>query len=60
LRFERLEERVALPRANRQAALEEQVRRYAGWLEAQLRAAPLDWSNFFPFWDQVPNDPAVR
>jgi predicted LPLAT superfamily acyltransferase len=60
LRFERLEERVALPRANRQAALEEQVRRYAGWLEAQLRAAPLDWFNFFPFWDQVPNDPAVR
>lgn len=56
--FERFCDRVLLPRAARDAALAAQVARYAGWLEAQVRQAPLDWFNFFPFWDQVPHDPA--
>jgi predicted LPLAT superfamily acyltransferase len=60
LQFERFSERVLLPRPQRAAALQEQVRRYAGWLEAQLRAAPLDWFNFFPFWDQEHDDRLAR
>lgn len=55
LRFERFCERVLLPRAAREAALAAQAAGFSRWLEAQLRAAPLDWFNFFPFWDQVPH-----
>ena len=54
--FARLCERVLLPRAQREAALIAHATRYADWLQAQLRNAPLDWFNFFPFWDQVPDD----
>jgi predicted LPLAT superfamily acyltransferase len=60
LRFERFCDRVVLPRGRRDAALAEQAARFAGWLEAQVRHSPLDWFNFFPFWDQVPHDPAPR
>lgn len=60
LRFERFCERVLLPRASREAALVEQATRFAGWLEAQLRCSPLDWFNFFPFWDQEQHVAAVR
>ncbi|TWI13313.1 acyltransferase [Aerolutibacter ruishenii] len=60
LRFERFSDRVVLPRGTRDAALAEQVAHFAGWLEAQVRHSPLDWFNFFPFWDQVPHDPASR
>ncbi len=52
LGFERFEERVLLPRATRDAVLAAHAGRFAGWLEAQLRRSPLDWFNFFPFWDQ--------
>ena len=60
LHFERFCERVLLPRASREAALVEQATRFAGWLEAQLRRSPLDWFNFFPFWDQEQHVSAVR
>lgn len=50
--FERFSEQLTLPRGRREALLAEQVRRYAGWLERQVRQSPLDWFNFFPFWDQ--------
>ncbi|MFT4179578.1 MAG: acyltransferase [Thermomonas sp.] len=56
VRFERLRDRVLLPRGNREAALAEYAQDFSRWLEAQLRHAPLDWFNFFPFWDQVPHD----
>lgn len=55
LRFERFRERVLLPRATREAALKEYAAGFSRWLEVQVRAAPLDWFNFFPFWDQVPH-----
>lgn len=60
LRFERFRERVLLPRASRDAALAELAAHFAGWLEAQLRRSPLDWFNFFPFWDQERHVAAVR
>ncbi len=53
VRFETFAERVALPRGAREAALAGHAARFAQWLEAQLRAAPFDWFNFFPFWNQV-------
>lgn len=58
VRFERFEDRVVLPRAERDAALARQVARFAQWLEAQVRQAPFDWFNFFPFWDQLAENPA--
>jgi predicted LPLAT superfamily acyltransferase len=60
MRFERFYDRVLLPRAQRDAALREHVSRYAHWLETQLRSAPLDWFNFFPFWDQGHDDRLTR
>jgi predicted LPLAT superfamily acyltransferase len=52
LRFETFADRVALPRAARDAALVSYATQFAHWLELQLRAAPYDWFNFFAFWDQ--------
>lgn len=41
---------VMLPRAARQAALQQAVDRYAQRLEYFALKAPLDWFNFFDFW----------
>ncbi|HYG05270.1 MAG TPA: acyltransferase [Stenotrophomonas sp.] len=49
-------ERISLPRGSRDAAIAAQAARLAAWLEAQVVAAPYDWFNFFPFWDQVPHE----
>ncbi len=52
VRFTRLAERVELPRARRSEALAGHVAAFAAALEAVLLQAPLEWFNFFPFWDQ--------
>ena len=52
VRFTRLAERVELPRARRAQALAEHAAAYAKALEATAVDAPLEWFNFFPFWDQ--------
>lgn len=39
-----------LPRNRREQILDTQLRAYVGWLERQVARAPLDWFNFFPFW----------
>lgn len=44
---------LLLPRANRQAALQQAVDRYASRLAAHALDAPLDWFNFYNFW-QLP------
>ncbi|WP_313050353.1 MULTISPECIES: acyltransferase [Stenotrophomonas] len=54
--FDQFADRLVLPRGGREAALSTLVQRYANWLEAQMIQSPLDWFNFFPFWDQVPHD----
>ncbi|UQY44212.1 glycosyltransferase family 2 protein [Mixta hanseatica] len=41
---------LLLPRADRHAALEQAVNRYAARLEHYALQAPLDWFNFFDFW----------
>lgn len=51
--FEHFSDRIVLPRKVREQALAEQAQRFACWLEQQLRQSPLDWFNFFPFWDQA-------
>jgi predicted LPLAT superfamily acyltransferase len=52
VRFERIADRVRLPRAGRDQALQGWATDFAGRLEALLRRAPYDWFNFFPFWAQ--------
>lgn len=44
-------ERISLPRGpGREAALREQVARYAACLEERCRAHPYNWFNFYEFW----------
>lgn len=50
LHFERLRERVSLPRASREAALAELAGEYAARLEHHARRSPLEWFNFYDFW----------
>lgn len=50
LHCERLFERVDLPRAQRQAALEAVMTTYAQRLEVACRTVPYAWFNFYPFW----------
>lgn len=43
---------LKLPRDGREAALEDAVRRYAERLEHHCLLAPLQWFNFFDFWER--------
>ncbi len=45
---------LLLPRPQRQAALQDAVNRYAARLEHYALLSPLDWFNFFDFW-QLPD-----
>ena len=54
LHCERFAERVELPRADRDAALQQWVRRYAERVEHHARKAPENWFNFFDFWAPPP------
>jgi predicted LPLAT superfamily acyltransferase len=60
VRFERLAERVELPRARRAAALAEYAAGYVRALEATVLDAPYEWFNFFAFWDQPVAPSAAR
>lgn len=50
LHFEKLADRLELPRPKRDARLATVVAAYAGKLEASLLTAPMQWFNFFDFW----------
>lgn len=52
LHFERLAERVELPRGRREAAMAGYAQRFAVAVGGLLARSPYDWFNFFPFWDQ--------
>lgn len=45
---------LLLPRAERQDALQKTIERYAERLEHYALQSPLDWFNFFDFW-QLPD-----
>lgn len=47
-------DQVVLPRRDRYAGAQPIAQRYIALLEAECRAAPLQWFNFFPFWGDTP------
>jgi len=47
-------ERLAWTRGQRDAAIAQWAERYAQALEAQCRAHPFEWFNFFDFWGDPP------
>lgn len=49
--FENFSDDVVIPRAERKAAIEALIRRYAARLEDVARAAPYNWFNFYDFWN---------
>jgi len=51
IHFEQLAERIELPRKARQEALQGYVQRYADLLADYCAQAPLQWFNFFDYWD---------
>ncbi|MFA5938383.1 MAG: hypothetical protein WC809_03415 [Sinimarinibacterium sp.] len=48
--FELLAERVVLPRAQREAAIQAYAQQYADRLAHYVREAPYNWFNFYDFW----------
>jgi predicted LPLAT superfamily acyltransferase len=48
--FEPLADFTDVPRAQRQAAIEAAITRYAALLEQYCRSDPYNWFNFFDFW----------
>jgi predicted LPLAT superfamily acyltransferase len=52
IRCERFSDMIRLPRLARGDALEKYIRRFAAVLEENVRSTPLQWFNFYPFWDQ--------
>ncbi len=56
--FELLRDAVKLPRKGRDAALDELAQEYATRLEYHCKRAPLQWFNFYEFWnDDAPSRP---
>lgn len=51
LGFELFSQRIELPRADRQSHLETLAQNYATALERQVVQSPLQWFNFYDFWD---------
>ncbi|PSW46299.1 glycosyltransferase family 2 protein [Photobacterium leiognathi] len=48
--FEPFSEQLILPRKTRETAIQETVQQYASRLESYTIKAPLQWYNFFNFW----------
>jgi predicted LPLAT superfamily acyltransferase len=58
--FERLSDRLELPRSEREERLREAMVIFVSRLEAQLIHAPLQWYNFFDFWRPQGLEPPGR
>jgi predicted LPLAT superfamily acyltransferase len=52
IHFEHFADRIMLPRTDRVAHLNVYIQRYAQRLEYYCRLAPLQWFNFFDFWQR--------
>jgi predicted LPLAT superfamily acyltransferase len=53
--FELVSGSFSATRAERQVKIRELAQRYADLVERQVRAAPYNWFNFYPFWsDETP------
>jgi len=57
LHFECLADEVKLDRRDRAGSLAQYSQRYASMLETYVRAAPLNWFNFFDFWSPALHGP---
>jgi predicted LPLAT superfamily acyltransferase len=51
--IEHFADQLALPRKQRLEHVREAAARYAARLEHYCRQAPLQWCNFYPFWDDT-------
>jgi predicted LPLAT superfamily acyltransferase len=51
--FEHFSDRITIPRRKRTEILEDYASRYAARLEHYCATEPLQWFNFFDFWDQA-------
>ncbi|MEO1018126.1 MAG: glycosyltransferase [Pseudomonadota bacterium] len=49
--FDKLMDRLELPRATREARLREAMQEFVTRLEDELRQEPLQWYNFYDFWN---------
>ncbi|MNT62497.1 hypothetical protein D3C71_1668420 [compost metagenome] len=58
--FEPFADPLSLPRQQRQQALQDAVDRYAARLEHYCLLAPLDWFNFFDFWQLAAPSPTQQ
>jgi predicted LPLAT superfamily acyltransferase len=54
IHFDPLADFSTVPRAERDAALEAAIARYAALLDQYCREAPYNWFNFFDFWQPAP------
>ena len=52
IRCEKFADRIVLPRKDRAAALANYIQKFADVLEKNLRKTPMQWFNFYPFWNQ--------
>lgn len=52
IRCDKFANRVSLPRRSRDSALQQYMQSFVAILEENVRKAPLQWFNFYPFWDQ--------
>jgi predicted LPLAT superfamily acyltransferase len=50
--FEHFADQIKLPRKNREAALQDFINTYAARLEKYCLMAPLQWFNFYGYWQQ--------
>ncbi|MBI2255695.1 MAG: glycosyltransferase family 2 protein [Proteobacteria bacterium] len=57
LDVEKLADRIVLPRQARDAALDSYAASFAARLERYAIAEPLQWYNFFDFWNPTPKEP---
>lgn len=58
VRFVPFADRIVLDPADRAASLRGWLQAYAGQLEAECRAHPFNWFNFYPFWEGAGHDAA--
>lgn len=49
--FELLADPVRLPRGKREAAIQGYAASFAGMMERQVAKTPLQWFNFYPYWN---------
>jgi predicted LPLAT superfamily acyltransferase len=54
--FEPFSEVLKFPRNTRDQAMQQTIQRYADRLQAYCLKEPLQWFNFFDFWDIAPNN----